>query len=210
MLRWKKILRPAALCLAALLLTGVLPSCRKTGDGKEGAQSAGQTQPEEDAGILTGVYRGESVLLPEGDWQVMSGGGGWNPDAEEMTLFCSRSAENAGEDGTAAMSDRYALLRYSRDGLLLETVALPTGQDGNGAMLPEESGDFIYYAEVCRTAGEGGTESRTVLTRLDRRTGEAIRSDTLDPLFPQEAVQARWGDFAPVFTPHFLAVDGLS
>ena len=201
MLRWKKILRPAALCLAALLMAGTSPSCQKTGD--DAAQSAA-VRTEEDAGILTDVYRGDGILLPEGDWQVMSGGGGWDPDAGEMTLF-GFSRERGGE-GTEA--GRYALLRYSPDGTLLDTAALPTEREGNSAMLPRESGDFIYYAEVSRTGTGTAVESATLLTRLDRRTGAVIRSDVLDPLFPQDVVQARWGDFVPVFTPRFLAVDG--
>ena len=60
MLRWKKILRPAALCLAVFIMTGAMPSCRKTGD--DTAQSAA-ARTEEDAGILTGVYRGDGILL---------------------------------------------------------------------------------------------------------------------------------------------------
>ena len=142
----------------------------------------------------SGVYRGEAVILPEG-WSVR-GSGRWDPEMGQMSVLGVREGGNGRTE--------YALLLLSGDGALCEAVSLPTEEEADTAALPRDTGRFVFYVQTRRTVEENAVQSETVLCRLDRESGNVLRSGPVDGYYP---ANARWADVKLPFSPSFLDAD---
>lgn len=190
-----KIRRLTALLLCGLLLT---TSCSK--DPADPGNTNGETVQEvEKAAILTNVFRGTGVTLPE-EYSIDTGVKPYY-DAEtgEMTIFCTHwyESEEKDENGYNIYVRDNLLLTIGSDSTILNEQKLELGENvyvSSGVLTK----DRMYYLHNEYNESTGAQTYHTSIHNL--ADGTSATSDDVAPLFSQTADD--W------FYVNRIAVDG--
>jgi len=202
--------------LTALLLAGILllAGCRKSGtdpSGGDGSNGMNTAFGSADPGVLTHVFRGVEIPLPEG-WSARPNFVSYAaPHIDRVTgeivCFAQNGEEAEDDDGKIVTRELCALFTISAEAGVVKTVpvSLPDGQSFvHGAFEPDElGGAFICLAKEAGEADDLGNRlpSKFFLNRVDPATGETVRSGEITPLFTLGA------ENDPYFEPSSLAMD---
>ena len=140
-----KLKKLSALFLAAILL---LTGCRKSGttpSASAGSNGINTAFGSADSGILTHVFRGVEIPLPEG-WSARPNFVSYaaphiDRETGEIVCFAQNGEETADEGGNIVRDELCALFTISAEAGVVKTVpvSLPDGQSFvHGAFEPDE------------------------------------------------------------------------
>ena len=139
-------IRHRMLCVLLALLLFVLAGC----SGKENAEGekTGNAVETEQSNLITGIYYGTKLPLPDGMSLLTSVTPYW--DGESLLCIAHTDGEITREDGTIEWGTKYYYVRTSPDGVL-ESLDIPAESIWGGTF----AGDELLFAHTSYETGNG-------------------------------------------------------